>query len=99
MSNINITAKELEAMKAVDWSEYGDHITDAVWSWSVHENMDMDVKARGGVLASLSKKGVLHVDNSGDIDEDCIYFTEMGAKLFIEMVGAENVGHYIPEGF
>lgn len=89
-----LTSKELAFLKALDDSEYGDEITDPIWTWNIAENIeDIDASSLGGIAASLNKKGLIWSDEDAG-DENCTSMTEEGAKLYIETIGIENLNKY-----
>jgi hypothetical protein len=97
---MKLTANELKVLKAVDDSEYGDALTDGVWTFSVMDYANFpSARSAGGVVASLSKKGFINADpDSGHGENDaCIIITETGAVAYIAAVGAENVHKSIPD--
>ena len=92
MNNTKITSKEKALLTLVAKSEYGDGPGDTIWLDYV-----VDSKSKGGVLASLMKKGLVECTfiskeksdnyrNSG-ITDSTINLTEKGCK-------AINVKHY-----
>lgn len=72
-----ITAKEMEVLKAIVASDYqmrSNPVGEYVWSWSA--NPFDSPRSLGGVVASLSKKGL--VTQSGDGEEACLAITQAG---------------------
>ena len=96
---MSLTAKELEVLKAIDTSEYGDYLDDAIWSWALSDNVEnVEPASLPGVVASLSKKGLIAVDSvERHGDEATISMTDEGIAAYVEAVGAENVGKVIRE--
>ncbi len=89
---MNITEKEMEVLKAIDSNEYGDEMTDAKWTWSVVGDLDMDKASIGGVVASLSKKGLIYADSvERHGNEATIALTDEGAEFLIQKLGYDNV--------
>ena len=79
----NLTMLELAVLKALDDSEYGDALTDGVWTFSVQDHMPAGVPARslGGIVASLTKKGcVVACDHGRDA---YIAMTNAGAQAYL----------------
>lgn len=86
-----LTVKELAVLQAIDDSEYGDLLTDAVWTFSIADNVALNivpVKGIPGVVASLNKKGFLV--SVKDSDGDCVYLTDAGVKAFLETNGSSK---------
>ena len=94
-----LTEKELAVLKAIDMSEYGDNIMDAIWTWSVADNMDRDIIANdsslGGIIASLTKKGFVWSCEDGE--DSSIEFTEDGFNAYIAEVGRENINKWLDQ--
>ena len=96
---MNITDKEYAVMKAIDNSEYGDELTDHIWSWSVWDNIDTDIVTAatsvGGIVASLEKKGLVSTSlDSGD--DASLGLTEEGADVLIDKFGYNVISkHYM----
>jgi len=92
-----LTANELKVLRAADESEYCEYLCDPIWAWSIMDHAGFPNKrSAGGVVSSLSKKGFLIADGTGD-DEACITITEAGAAAYVEAVGAENVRKILPD--
>ena len=93
MNNTKITSKEKALLKLVAGSEYGGGPGDTIWLDYV-----VDSKSKGGVLASLMKKGLVECtfvtpeksDHWRDhkITDSTINLTEKGCKVI-------NVKHYL----
>ena len=94
----NLTEKESAVLKAIDGSEYGDELTDAIWSWSLWDNIDKEVVPNatsiGGIVSSLVKKGLVYVTDEGT-EEAAIEMTEAAAELLIEKVGYKELGKWL----
>jgi hypothetical protein len=90
--NINLTAFEIAVLRAIDNSEYGEYLLNAVWTFTVADNMQPDGptgRQLSGVISSLVQKGVVDVQ---DYDDDSIIgLTRKGADAYIAAVGAANV--------
>lgn len=96
----NLTAKEIAVLAAIDHSEYGDGITDPVWTFSIADNVDRDVvpndSSLGGIVASLVKKGLVITDpDSTPEDDHCTGFTDEGVEAYAKAVGPENVSKWV----
>ena len=81
---MEITANELKVLKAITTSEYGsggypggNRVGDAVWTFSVYDQLDMSPQAFAGTVGSLLKKGLV-LTNHRYADED-IELTAAGA--------------------
>ncbi len=88
---LNITSKELAVLKAIDDSEYGDYLTDGIWTWSVSDNINSNIKRSSisGIISSLVKKDLVYSD---DCNEDStIKITAKGQELYINTIGKDNV--------
>lgn len=85
MNTTNLTALELDVLKAIDASEYGDSLTDGVWSFSIAQNIRAGVAKRSipGVVASLSKKGLVVVSGYGT-SESYVTITDAGAAAYLK---------------
>ena len=79
----NLTALETAALAAIVNSEYRDgcaDLTEPVWTFSVVDALGRDhgltEQGAGGVLSSLTKKGLVQVD---DFDTDsAVWLTDAG---------------------
>lgn len=90
---MNITQLELEVLAAIDFSDYGESITDSVWTFSVvDECKTVKGKQFSGVVSSLVKKGLVEVDDS-IADESTIQMTSEGIRAYAE--NSEKVGKWI----
>jgi hypothetical protein len=67
---------------AIDSSEYGDTLTDAVWQFSAHNRAAILPRSIPGVVAGLVKKGYLTSDGSGN--EATYAMTQNGAMLYLK---------------
>lgn len=81
-----ITANELEALRGIDNSQYGEVLTDATWSFSIARNCSLDLRSVAGVVASLSKKGLVSVCH--DPEGNSVGMTEAGAELYFQTLAA-----------
>lgn len=97
MQTMKLTSNELAVLKAIDKSEYGDLLTDEIWTFTVGDNVDSSISKTSlpGIISSLNKKGLV---GSGSYDgQDIISMTEVGAALYIKTVGVDNVNKYVGE--
>ena len=77
---MNITPNELEVINAINDSEYGDLITDEIWTWSIADNVKtLKGKEISVTVSSLLKKDLVHSYGWGE--EAVVYLTEAGAAL------------------
>jgi DNA-binding MarR family transcriptional regulator len=86
----NLTTLELQVLEAIDQSEYGDNLCDAIWFWAGDMAADLGItaKAVGGVVTSLQEKGFVHVyiatARERRMGEDStINMTEAGIKAYV----------------
>lgn len=93
-----LTVKEFQVLEAIDNSDYGCYLTDAVWTWDVVDNAPMSAKAVAGVIGSLVKKGLVEVSSIDNMilegkltDEDTIAMTEAGAQAYLQATGSTSV--------
>lgn len=96
LNTVALTAKEFEALKAIDESEYGDDLLDSVWSFTIVDNSTLNTRSVGGVVASLVKKGFVKCDTGSGDDEASVGMTHAGAKAYIARNGGSKK-HYEPE--
>ncbi len=95
-----LTEKELEVLTAIDNDCYGDNICDAVWTWSVADELEMDAASFPGVVASLSKKGLVKAfqdRHAAAEDESTLSITEAGFHAYVAEVGRENMRKWYDE--
>lgn len=93
---MNITEKELEVLKGIDDNEFGDGLSDAIWTASLSDDVDMDKKSFSGVVSSLTKKGLVGgelVERVGS--EATIYMTQEGIDAYIEIIGIDNINKWV----
>ena len=91
-----LTANEHAVLVAIDASEYGDILTNAVWTFTLADNMAAcgpTGKALSGTVSSLSQKGYLNVyqcrpsrDERGraNNDDSTVQITEAGVAALLE---------------
>lgn len=78
---INITENEFKVLRAIDESEYGNMLTDAVWSWSITDHTDLAARSIGGIVSSLRKKGLVYCGDVGTEDA-ATGMTDAGAERY-----------------
>ena len=78
---INITENEFKVLRAIDESEYGNMLTDAVWSWSITAHCPLPARCIGGVVSSLRKKGLVYCGDVGTEDA-ATGMTDAGAERY-----------------
>ena len=89
-----LTKKELAVLKAIDRSEYGDQLTDTIWTFSIFYNIsDEEIRSEGiterslgGIIASLNNKGLVRSHKGCEPNEDTVTITDAGAKVYIDAV-------------
>jgi DNA-binding MarR family transcriptional regulator len=92
-----LTTKELAVLRALDSSEYGSFLTDAVWSFTIADNSDLTPKSIPGICASLQKKGYTrHGESDG---QKTIEMTKEGALAYIAANGGGSHKHVDSEAF
>ena len=85
-----LTENELEVLKAIDNSEYGDFLTDDIYAWSIADNIQhVNTGSIAGIVSSLNKKGL--VVSRGLGDDAGVRITNDGVKVYVEEVGEVNV--------
>jgi DNA-binding MarR family transcriptional regulator len=85
---MKLTPKQLALLTAIDNSEYGDQLCDAVWTFSISDNSDLAPKSVPGIIASLIQKGLVLSGGDGtDQDEYFVHMTEAGAAAYLAVVG------------
>ncbi len=82
-----LTSKELQVLKAIDASEYGDYLTDTIWSFSVAQNSNLKPTSIGGIVASLQKKGFVICGEARRDDDATVGITQAGAAVYVAAVG------------
>lgn len=83
---VRLTTLEASAIKAVLASEYdsdNDNVGKCVWNFSILDHSDITKAQLGGVLASLSTKGFMFVDNSVR-GEECVTLLQAGYDAYVE---------------
>jgi len=90
MYHTNLTTKELALLSAIDNSEYGDSLSDAVWTFSIEYTIDgVDKPSLGGIFSSLVKKGLIGTQEDGD--DSVVWMTDKGIEQYVAAVGEGNV--------
>ena len=87
---INVTENEFKVLRAIDESEYGDVLVDAVWSWSITDHTDLPARSIGGIVSSLRKKGLVYCGDVGTEDA-ATGMTEAGAERYAHICAARNL--------
>ena len=82
----NLTNMEKAVLTAIDNSDFGYNLQDPVWAHSLKGCVPK--ASLGGVVSSLSKKGlILALDLYGD-DEATVEMTKKGADIYLSEVNA-----------
>lgn len=84
-----LTNNELLILTAIDKSEYGDHLQEAVWTFTLADHSPLRGKEISGTVASLVKKGFVRVAGEGREME--ISITDRGAAAYVKVVGKAKV--------
>jgi|TARA_R110001606_G_scaffold151568_2_gene292072 hypothetical protein len=85
-----LTENELEVLKAIDNSEYGDFLTDDIYAWSIADNIqNVTIGSVAGIVSSLNKKGLIVSRGTGD--DAGVRITNEGVKVYVDKVGEVNV--------
>jgi DNA-binding MarR family transcriptional regulator len=84
MSDTSLTENEKLVIQAILNSEYGDYVTDGVYSMYLSDDTGINKSSMGGIIGSLSKKGIVetydtHMDSFGVVD--IVSLTSKGAAL------------------
>lgn len=92
---MKLTKLELEVMKAIDASEYGERLQDGVWTFTIADHLPKTVASRSipGIVSSLVKKGFLTTGGSGRDQE--VGITKDGQDAYVAAVGAANVRKFL----
>jgi hypothetical protein len=62
MINTNLTDLELQALKAITYSDFYENGRDSIlWDYSVYDCCEFSGKTRSGVFSSLVQKGLIHI--------------------------------------
>jgi hypothetical protein len=81
---INITEMETTVLLAIDNSEYGNFLGDMVWTFSLEGSVPK--KSLGGVLGSLSKKGLVDVNDWDDDGGAVVNMTDLGMEVYTAQI-------------
>lgn len=81
-----LTQSELAVLSAIDASEYGDSLTDAVWTFTIADHSGLKPRSIPGVIASLNKKGLTTSIDDGK--DSCIQMTRAGVRAYLAAVGS-----------
>ena len=76
-----LTSNEFKILRAIDASEYGDALTEDVWTFTLANHSDLSGKTISGTVSSLSQKGFVRVGGRGK--EQYIGITAAGAQEYI----------------
>lgn len=83
--SVKITDMELQVLKAIDASEYGSELGDAVWTLTIADNSNLEGRAISGLLSSLRKKRLVSLGNSDG--GDTVEMTQLGMTVYSNAVG------------
>ena len=86
-NGLNVTDKELDALRGIVESEYGEHPMDATWSEAVG-GTQFTAKQFPGVASSLNKKGWAVSGNDFGAD-NTIHLTAAGVQVLMALAGYE----------
>lgn len=81
MNTIKLTPNEFKVLAAIDASEYGDTLGSAVWTFTIQDHCDLTPRSIPGVVASLSKKGLVRIAGTGREAE--IGMSEQGQAVYL----------------
>ena len=88
---MKITKNELAALAAIDASEYGSYLSDEIWSFSIADNSELKPKSIPGIVASLSKKGLVVCGGSGrEGDWKTCGMTPAGIAVYLAANGGKS---------
>lgn len=76
-----ITENEFLLLRGIDCSEFGDLITDPVWTWSATDCLP-NPRGAGGIASSLNKKG-LAISSCSGTEEACLEMTAEGVEVYL----------------
>lgn len=83
---MKITANEFAVMQAIDASEYGDGLCDAIWTFSMSDHCSLAKRAIPGTVSSLTKKGLVVTGGTTSRVEGDMFtigLTEKGATVYL----------------
>jgi hypothetical protein len=92
---MELTEKELAVIKAFAATEYGSGMGDeAIWTFSIEDHSGLSGKVFSGTVSSLTKKGLVRSDTTGDRTMGCraiedtysMWLTEEGQKIFNKII-------------
>ena len=100
METITITPLELDALKAITYSDFYENGRESVlWDYSVYDVCDIPSRKRGGVFASLSTKGLIKIYEG----EKKFILDENGNKVKNQWWSNDGLNfgtmHITPEGY
>lgn len=90
---MSLTPNEIAILSAIDKSEYGDRLTDSVWTFTLADHSGLSGKTISGTVSSLAKKGFVvctdyeaSSDGRGrkNNDDAAIGITDAGVKALLE---------------
>ena len=84
MNENNLTSNEFEVLKAIDNSEYGDHLCDSVWVSTIY-CATIKGKTISGTISSLCKKGFVWINGKGSEKE--IGIKKIGVEEYLKANG------------
>ena len=90
-----LTENEFKVLRAIDLSEYGDSIRDAVWTWSMSDYSGMKGKEISGVVSSLVQKGYVYTSDSGR--DASIEMTAAGVAAYVAAAPKGSVNKWVPD--
>lgn len=80
----DLTDYEFEIMRAIDKSEYGQSITDDVWTFTLQDNSYLPSTSIPGIVSSLVKKGFVTSQRMGK--DSTIRMTKKGVIAYCEAI-------------
>lgn len=81
-----------DSLEGYDGTNFNTMLGSGTWTFTAIDNSGLTYKQCTGVMSSLTKKGLIgpaQVNTKKFGDEDMVWFTEEGAKLFINADGEE----------
>jgi len=90
--NMNITENEKAVLSAIDHNEYGDVLSDPIWTDSVFDNLCTDIPSTSfpGVVSSLVKKGLIYADAvNRNGEEKTMGMTPEGIEVYVNLPGVQ----------
>jgi predicted transcriptional regulator len=90
---MKLTPNEVRVLQAIDASEYGDFLQDAVWTFSVTQECGVAAGSVAGVVSSLVKKGLLKASSEGA--DATLRMTDSGAQTYVKIMDGITRKHAI----